>query len=302
MRHLFVIVPTFKETDKIRELLSSFYRVQPQNTSLLIVNANFGDETTRLIEQASEVAWLREIAGQSSLYWSGLVNLGLEIAACDGDETDFIILMNADVTFDSDVLTGLKNAADGIGKCQLGALTHSGGRVISSGVQVRSWLLALTRHPFAGMPLTAVPVDYLQPVDYLPTRCVLLPLAPIRTGLRANEKLLPHYAADYELTHRLKQLGYFPYIYTGVWVECDVRNTGNNVFVKSGGFRDRVRKLFFIKSAYNPVTRIRFVWIVFPWYAKASAILIYSLKSLLELILGGRVIRAVVSHNERGFS
>jgi GT2 family glycosyltransferase len=116
------------------------------------------------------------------------------------------------------------------------------------------------------------------------------------------EKELPHYGGDNEYTNRLRKLGCLPYIYTGVKVRVDAKNTGTDVFHKSVPLWVRLNSLFSIKSTANPVYRLRFVRIAYPWYAWPSAMVLYLARSLLEVFLGGMAIRCLFRQKESGFS
>jgi hypothetical protein len=63
------------------------------------------------------------------------------------------------------------------------------------------------------------------------------------------------------------------------------------MMVRPMGLRQRISRVFGIKCPQNPITRICFVWYVFPWYAKISAAGIYCFRSLIEVILGARIRR-----------
>lgn len=294
-------MPTFRETVKVERVLKCFARECSDDVQILVVNGDPGDETSRYLQELHDDRVL-EIHGKPDLFWSGLVNLGIEHVMQCGAKKEFIILMNADVEFDHDILAPLIAKARQIKKCQLAAVTVGRQVVVSSGVKVVSWLLTINRHPLAGSPPTTVPTDALIPVDYLPTRCTLIPFEAIEQAGLVAQAALPHYGGDNEYTNRIRRLGYQPYIYTGVSVRVDTANTGVNVFHRSVSLRKRIGSLLSIKSSSNPLCRLRFVTLVYPWYAWPSAMLMYTLRSLMEALCGGAVIRCVLRWRESGFS
>jgi hypothetical protein len=243
-----------------------------------------------------------EIEGSPNLFWSGLVNLGIKYVMRHESQREFVIILNADIEFDQDIVSALLAKARQTKNCQLGAVTIGKHQVISSGVKVSSWMLTINRHPLAGSAPTGLSADALIPVDFLPARCTLIPYEAIeRAGLIA-EAQLPHYAGDYEYTNRVRKLGYQPFIFTGVRVRLDTTNTGADVFHRDMSLRKRICSLLSIKSTANPVYRLRFVRIAYPWYAWPSAMLLYVVRSLLEVLLGGVVIKSLVRFRESGFS
>ena len=297
----FVVVPTFRETDKITTLLASFSQVKARDIKILIANGNPGDETSTYIRTLHDDR-VQELSGHPSLFWSGLVNLGLRHILEHETGQEFVIIMNADVDFDGDVITPLLNKARSTPNAQLAAVTVGDGQVISSGVKVVSWLLTLNRHPLAGTLPERLPEDKLIPVDFLPTRCTLIPFEYVKKAGLISEKQLPHYGGDNEYTNRVRMLGCSPYIYKGVQVRVDAKNTGTDVFHKEIPIGRRIRSLFSIKSTANPVYRIRLIRMIYPWYAWPSAMFLYVLRSILEALLGGRGIKAFIRRKESGFS
>jgi len=303
VKHIFVTVPTFREPRKIQALLSSFSSINPPGVLVLIANGNPGDETTRLIQAAvGKGQPVREIPGNSSLFWSGLTNLAMRHALQVGRPDDFLMLMNADVTFTTDVFAAMREKSRDLPPCVLAALTSARGRIISSGASAKSWVLGMNRHPFAGEMLTEVNPTQVVPVDFLPGRCTMIPLSALSIAGEINEKTLPHYGADYEFSWRLKRAGYPLFLFTGAIVECDVENTGNCVFHKRVCLGQRLRGVFSIRSADNPFYRTRYIWLVYPLYACPTATLVFLGKSLLSVFLGGARIRALFPNNETGLA
>ena len=297
----FVVVPTFREKEKVLALLRSFRHVRGLNLTILIANGNPSDETSAALRELKDSRVL-ELPGNPKLFWSGLVNLGLQHVLRQRPEPEFVVIMNADVEFETDVLTPLILKARANLKCQLAAVTLSNGEIISSGVKVVSWLLTLNRHPLAGTSPQDLPIDALIPVDFLPTRCTLIPFAAVKKAGLIAEKLLPHYGGDNEYTNRIRHLGYQPYIYTGSRVKVDADNTGIDVFHRALSLKSRVSSLFSIKSTANPIYRLRFVRLAYPWYAWPSAMFLYTLRSTLEVLMGGNAIRRISRQKESGFS
>jgi len=301
MKQTLVIVPTFKEKEKIVKLLHSLAHVPQGTVKLLIVNGNPGDETSVYLRQLHNNAIL-EIKGSPELFWSGLVNLGLEHVLRHAEDPEFLILMNADIEFDTDILTPLIAKARANPNAQIAAVTISGRRVVSSGVKVQSWWLMINRHPFAGTLPERLPSEALIPVEFLPARCTLIPFAAAKRAGLVAERDLPHYAGDYEYTNRLRTSGFPAYIYTGSQVRVDAKNTGTSVFHKPLSLKTRITSLFSIKANYNPVYRLRFVRMAYPWYAWPSAMVMCLLRSTVEVLLGGNAVKFLLRRKESGFA
>ena len=295
------IIPTFKEFKQIEKLISSFSFIKSDQIEILIVNSNPKDKTSQFIADSSDKR-VRELEGVSSLYWSGAVNIGLNFLLNSTNKPNYVFIMNADVEFNEDILEKFLQKANGITKFQYAAVTVSGDNIVASGARVKSWFFTSIIHPLAGSSKKDLDDDILIPVDYLPTRCVMFPYsALVECGVIA-EKSLPHYGGDEEFTNRLRIKGYEPYIYTGVSVYLDASNTGTDVFQSPLNLKTRISSLFSIKSPSNPKYRIIYVKMVYPWYAIPTGIILYILRSIMEVFLGGRFINKITKNNETGFS
>lgn len=207
-------IPTYREPEKISEILSALKFVRYRPFELFFINACPGDRTSEIIENI-KINFdfnIFEISGISSEFWSATVNRGFKKILEIAQQDDWVILMNVDIKFDTDIVDLLIHKALKQGKCQISALSTSNNYVISSGVQVKSWMASLTRHPYAGTDVNNIPKDLLVRVDYLPTRCILFSVEALTKVGLISEKCLPHYGADYEFSHRLAKAGYTPYI------------------------------------------------------------------------------------------
>ena len=139
-------------------------------------------------------------------------------------------------------------------------------------------------------------------MDFLPTRCTLIPFAAVAKAGLVAERALPHYGGDNEYTNRVRRLGYQPFIFTGARVRVDVGHTGADVFYRKIALLERIRTLFSIKSLSNPVYRLRFIALTYPRYAWPSAMLLCLLRTCLEILLGGGWLKSILPGKERGYS
>ena len=297
----FILVPVYKEQDKLNILIHSFSYIKDINYKIIIINGNPGDETTVALKKLNDKR-LIEVMGHPGLFWSGLINRGLDYVIKHEKNQEFVILMNADVEFSRDILTSMISIARENPKAQLGAVTLVGKNVVSSGVKVCSWLFTINKHPLAGTNVESLPQNKLIAVDFLPTRCTLIPFDAVRQAKYTSETKLPHYGADYEYTNRIRKCGWQPYIFTGTQVQLDALNTGNSVFHKKLTIKTRLLTLFSIKSASNPIYRLRFIRLTYPYYAWPSAMLLYILRTFFEVLFGGDIIKKMFARKESGFS
>lgn len=302
---VFVCAPTFREADKVAHFLASFRNVRYRPLTVLVVNASPGDDTERLLRAESAVVDydLRQIDGVAAEFWTGTINRALRVVRDEAGPDDHLLLMNVDIGFDTDIVSGLVEHATRIGGgCQVGALGHAEGRVVSSGVEVRSWALGLNRHPLTGFTLDEVPAGYVREVDFLPSRCTLVPARVLRECGLMEERLLPHYGADYEFAHRLVAHGHRAFLLGDVRIESDVSNTGASVFSRTTTFGERVSQLGSIKNPSNVRYRTNFLRLTYPAHALPTAILSYLARTVAEVTLGGDLLRRLLPARERGLS
>ena len=302
MNKVFICVPTFREPEKVKLFLDSFNNVVYPLLEVIIINANALDETSDLINFQSYLNFeLTELEGLKDEYWSASLNRGLRYVKGKMSDNDWVILMNIDVEFSTDIVTELVNCATSIGDCQVGAMAISNGVSISSGVMVKSWALTLNKHPYAGFELADIPKIVI-PVDFLPGRCFIFPAKYLEKAGLIDEKSLPHYHADFEFSYRLNKSGCKALLNSEILINADMSNTGYSVFDKKTFLLNRLLSLWSIKNPSNPYYRILMVVRIFPFYFIPSGILLYLLRTFLEVLMGNKAISLFSNKSEKGYS
>jgi GT2 family glycosyltransferase len=283
-----VVVPTFRET----VLAASFLERWSQSGSkprLILVNGDPGDATSDLVAAWRDRVEVVEVAGNPDLYWSGLTALGLREVAATADEGDFFLLTNIDVRPEGDPLHAILEGVDGLERRQVTIPVVGGdGRIVSAGVEVRSWCLSLNRHIGDGLSPGDLPARSCLPATYLPTRFLLAPVKALRDGLFPDEIHLPHYCADYEFTNRLRWRGYEPVVFTGAAASLSEENTGFDTYLAPTTLRERLARTRDIKCPYNFRYRFQFVRLTYPAVVFLPGLISHFAKIFLEIAFGGR--------------
>ncbi len=286
-----VVVPTFRESDLVPAFLESWAGLVDHEVEIYLVNGNPGDDTSQLVSAWSGRCRVREIQGSPDLFWTGLVCLGLRAAAASAKEDEAFVLTNIDVKFEGDPVSAMLRQAGGLRNRQITLpVIGAGGRVLSAGVQVRSWALSLNRHLYDGIPQADLPADELIEVTYLPTRLVLIPAKALLEGHFPDEVHLPHYCADYEYTNRLRLHGYRPCVVTGPVAQIAQDNTGFDTYLLRTTFLSRLARIADIKCAYNFRYRFHFVRLTYPGFAVVPGMITHFAKIFLEIAFGGKQI------------
>jgi GT2 family glycosyltransferase len=287
---MYICIPTYRELTKIISILESLQTSIFHDFIVVIVNANYRDETTEYINSNSSNYRFKitELEGHKKEYWSSTVNRGLEYIKTNSEQHDSVLLCNVDITFKSDTIDILyKKIKLYKFNAIIGAISIYNSRVVSSGVKVISWLFPFKNyHPLVNSKYLHILDHKLIEVDLLPCRCILIPFKCIQQNDLILDKFLPHYHADYEFTNRLKRSGYGLYFDSSAPIYVDMNNTGFTVFNHNFNFIFFIRNFFSIKNQSNPRYRINFVLNTFPKWAIPTALFSYLIKSLFEILYG----------------
>lgn len=283
-----VVVPTFRET----VLAASFLERWSQSglkPRVVLVNGDPGDATSALVAAWKDRVEVVEVAGNPDLFWSGLTALGLREVAATADEGDFFLLTNIDVRPEGDPIRAIIEGVEGLERRQVTVPVVGGdGRIVSAGVEVRSWCLSLNRHIGDGLSPADLPDRTCLPATYLPTRFLFAPVRAIQEGLLPKTNFLPHYCADYEYTNRLRRRGYEPVVFTGATASLSEENTGFDTYLAPTTLRERIARIRDIRCPYNFRYRFQFVRLTYPAAAFLPGLITHFAKIVLEIAFGGR--------------
>lgn len=283
---LFLLMPTFRETGHVRQLLHDLEQQSFTDFHVLIANSNPGDTTSELIAAYDGALSVHEVAAHRDLFWTGALDLALKAAQTRASPGDYCMFVNCDVRLASDFLKAYLQIAMRYPHAQFCPVTTSNGSYVSSGVVMRSWLFSLTAHKLVG-PASDTLVDAVAiPVDMLAGRAMLFPIEMAHDTGGLNPEAMPHYGGDYEFSARGSRHGYRAYVVTQPVIELDSRNTGKMAFHGNNTLRQRIAYLWDIRSPLNLSYRIRFVRLSYPTYAIATGILTVVAKTLIEVFLG----------------
>lgn len=285
-----VVVPTFRESELVPSFLRSWEEVKSVEIRVYVVNGNPGDETSRLLESREGVLSVSEVEGNSELFWTGLVHLGLKEVSRKAAPGDFFVLTNIDVRLEGDPLAAILDKVTGLAERQVTIPVLAGsGKLASAGVEVLSWPLSRNRHLFDGGDPEQLPGDAVIPATYLPTRFLLCPVEALtEKGVFPDADRLPHYCADYEYSNRLRRNGYEPVVFTGASARLSEENTGYDTYLLETTFWSRLKRINDIKCAYNLRYRFRFVRLTYPGWAFLPGLVTHFAKIALEIALGGK--------------
>ena len=285
--HVYILIPTYKEFSLLKKTLASLALQTYRNFSIVVINSNPGDRTSQFLRNHGLALDITEISATSDDYWTGAIAKGL--AWIDGDlgQDDYIMFLNSDVQVPVNILSQYLGYTQKQQMAMFCAATVGNDRYISSGCQMKSWALSLTKHYLVDDIVSNSDYPDLIPVDMLAGRSMFFPAKVLRDIGVVNKNLFPHYGADYEFSCRAKKVaGYKLYVASQIVVRVEQGNTGIKTYQSGSNIVKRIRALVDIKSVTNLKYRLRFVMVCFPRYAVPIALFINLGKVLFETLLG----------------
>lgn len=209
------VIPTRNRCEKTRRFLQEFTQQTYPNLKIIVVDANSTDGTPDII--VTNFPDITLLHANDECYWTASTNIGIRQAL--QDSCDFILTINDDTYLLKDYLEKLVAAAQKHQSLILGSrvdfLTRPG-LIWSLGAYSR-WG---TKHLFQlhyndtwedDLP-TSISQSEIIAVEALAGNGVLIHRSVFEQIGLYNERYLPHYHADSELTMRAKSCGIQPFV------------------------------------------------------------------------------------------
>lgn len=284
-----IVAPTYQEPDHVERFLLAWQPFLLPGDELIIVNANPGDQSSKLIAAyaiSENVDFnVIEIVGHPSEFWTGTINRGLDYVQIEHGGQDLLYVTNIDVCPINDIIKNCFKVAPKGERFQVSPVfLDETGRAMSSGFRIISYIFAVMEHPFRNNDISQIAASGSTRVDCCSTRGLLTTVAALKLAGVPDALSLPHYAADHEWSLRLKKRGFVPRICHVARAEVARNNSGLQE-AKILTWRQRVNLLLSLKSSYNVKYRVKFVLLSFPKYSWATAILSLVLRALVQVAL-----------------
>lgn len=254
---IFVVIPTFNRTKHLIACLQCLASQTVENVPI-VCDSGTSPETRNAVN--AEFQHVELLSGDSDLWWTGSINLGLRHLVEKAESTDYFLFLNDDTLFSENYLASLMACAEGDRQSIIGSVCvdqRSSDVIIDGGV-IFNWYSARMRQLNVGRLLSDFVPGHAEKVSVLPGRGTLFPVPVIdRIGLPLEDKL-PHYGADYDYTRTAARAGYDLIISYDAIIRSDVSTTGQHrrhAKISFSGARDY---FFGRKSSANLVDRFRF--------------------------------------------
>jgi GT2 family glycosyltransferase len=203
---MLAVIPTYSRPNRALAVAAELARQGMSAASIRIVDHG---PTPSVDGAAARALGATILRGDPSVWWSGAVNIGLRAALSRAAEDDAILVINDDTRILPGYVDALRRAAASDPKALVGSvcIDDGGGTVMYADLRLL-WLRAAFVSRYKGRPPDAVPAGRALACDVLSGRGVLIPARAFREIGLFDERRLPHYAADFELSWRARRAGY----------------------------------------------------------------------------------------------
>ncbi len=242
---IYIVIPVHNRKEFTRACLDSL-RNQSVIHKTIIVDDGSTDGTKETLEE--NFPDVVRLAGDGTLFWTASINLGIRYALDLGAE--YIFTLNNDTVASADLLEKMLSWAEKTPNSLLGAFDinaetrkpHYGGEIVNWKWNKSKFLLdELPESEWKG----------LHEVSLFPARGLLIPRRVFETVGLFEEKLLPHYMADYDFTLMAIRHGFKVYCNFDAKLFTYPEEGGDKRITKSKTLKNYYDHLFSIKGGSN---------------------------------------------------
>ena len=205
-----VLMPVFNRLELTKNIIQCLHsQVVDEAINLVIVDDGSTDGTSDYLSSQDNLTVLQ---GDGNLWWGGSIDLALHHVFKSAKSDDWVMLVNNDTQFKSDFLQCLLDTARSKAPAAVGSIIRNEKlpySLLSIGAKIDSWWLLVTdKLNVINNNFNEGDLSNFIEVDALSGRGVLFPVSVLKAVGGMRPKWLPHYLADYELSLRVKHVGY----------------------------------------------------------------------------------------------
>ncbi len=242
---IWICIPVFNRKDLTLKCLASLQKQTYTNFNIVICDHGSTDGTTTAIHQ--QYPHVTVINADSSLWWTGAINRCVKYVLKNAQEGDSLLTLNDDTELLSDYLFNIAKTFD--------KYPHS---IITSPIlNIETKAIVDIGYRFNWLLATSSPVNFedhhipndnnIIEITHASGRGTLFPIDLFKKIGLYDEKHLPHYGADEDLTFKATRAGFKIYVSK----ECPVLS-----YVEATGMTS-VLKEFSLKSLFAYFTSMR---------------------------------------------
>lgn len=254
---LAIVIPVHNRKDYTYQCLSSLRKQTFKEFFIVVIDDGSSDGTKEMI--ALEFPEVKVMIGEGNLWWTKATNIGVMYALENG--ADYILTLNNDTIASENFLEKMVYWKDKLPNDLLGAFAFdSDSRKPVYGGEIINWKNATYKDLLKTIPISEW--SGVHEVTHYPGRGLLIPQTVFEKIGLFDEKNFPHYAADYDFTHRANRAGFTIYcnydaiifVYPDMSGSQELRNNKNlknyynHLFGIKGGGNLKIFTMYAIKN------------------------------------------------------
>lgn len=251
---IYIVIPVFNRIHFTRECLDSLRKQSNKKFKVVIVDDGSTDGTGEMLKD--EYPEVVVLTGDGNLFWTASVNMGIEWALEKGAE--YIMTMNNDVIATEDYIQNMYNWITVKPDAVMGSLeVDAKSKEIIFGGERINWV----NGSYVSL-LNIVSEDKrtgLHAVTHLPGRGLLIPRKVFEKIGLFDQKVFPHYMADFDFTHKLLRHGFEMFCNYDAKLYTYPQESGDSAIRRKKSVKNYYNHLFSIKGGGNLRN--------FTWYA-----------------------------------
>ena len=234
---LYIVVPTFNRPQIFERFVEQMMSQTYKDFQIVAV-----DHGTKKVE--CTVPQVTLLTGSPDKWWTGAVNIGLEyiLAQPNVQDGEHVLVINDDISIKNDYLENCVKSIKAKPDSCIGTVCYE---LKTNNTLHVNMLLNKRKADFEykhkGVPIESLDKDFYES-DVLKGRGTIFPIIVLRKVGIYNERKLPHYRADHELTWRAKQSGYEVVVASNMQIGAELNSPHR--YDKSKGVMANYKSIF----------------------------------------------------------
>lgn len=252
---IYILTAVHNRLKDTTEFLDCFKNQTHKEFKIFLVDDGSTDGSSEYISK--NYPEVKILKGGGNLWWTGSINLALKEVIPQFKTGDFILIINSDVTFESNYFSNLIKDSVENNRAVVGSLSRdylNKNEIIDKGIKM-DW----KRYVYFSSPFLEGK-NFSDDVDTLSTRGVLIPVEVIEKIGLMDEKHFPHYGSDYDYLFSIKENGFKLIVSYNAVIYDKLYLTGFRPLEKFLSYKEICNKFFSIKSPSNFKIKIFMIW------------------------------------------